>query len=122
LRKEAEKRVEEEHCEREHQEAEEATKKQAAHVAREQLMDVVVPGVDKMCKEKQRAEAEMGAEQKWPGPCNRCQMKGLECVPYEGYVQMSGCLGLLTAFPGKEPCHARLATSRRQSASLASDL
>src|SRR6516164_4223927 len=84
LRKEAEKRAEEEHRERERWEAEKAAKKRAAHVAREQLMGVVVPGVDKMHKEKRRVEAEVEKMPKWQGPCNRCVKKNLQCISYEG--------------------------------------
>jgi len=84
LRKEAEKKAEEEHYEREHQEAEEATKKRAAPVAKEQLVGVVVPGVDKMRKEKWRAEAEVEEVPKWQGPCNWSIKKNLQCIPYEG--------------------------------------
>jgi translation initiation factor IF-2 len=84
LRKEAEKRAEEECHEKECREAEEAAKKRAAPVAKEQLVGVVVPGVDKMCKEKQRAEAEVEEVSKWQGPCNWCVKKNLQCIPYEG--------------------------------------
>jgi hypothetical protein len=52
LRMKVEKKMEREHHEKEHWKAEENAKRQAAHVAKEQLMGVVVPGVDKMCKEK----------------------------------------------------------------------
>ena len=57
LKKKAEKKVE--HCKKECQKAEENTKRQAAHVAKEQLVGVVMPDVDKMHKEKGRAEVEV---------------------------------------------------------------
>jgi hypothetical protein len=84
LRKEAEKKAEEECCERERWEAEEAAKKRAAHVAREQLVGVVVPGVDKMHKEKRRVEGEVEEVPKWQRPCNWCVKKNLQCIPYKG--------------------------------------
>ena len=59
-------------------------KKQVVQVVKEQLVGVVVPGINRMCKEKCHAGVEAEPEPKWAGPCNRCQKKGLECVPYEG--------------------------------------
>ena len=53
-------------------------------MAKEQLVGVVVPGVDKMHKEKWRAEAEVEEMPKWQGPCNWCVKKNLQCIPYEG--------------------------------------
>jgi len=53
-------------------------------VAKEQLVGVVVPGVNKMRKEKQRVEAEVEEVPKWQGPCNWYIKKNLQCIPYEG--------------------------------------
>ena len=53
-------------------------------MAKEQLVGVVVPGVNKMRKKKQRVEAEVEEMPKWQGPCNQCIKKNLQCIPYEG--------------------------------------
>ena len=53
-------------------------------MAKEQLVGVVVPGVNKMHKEKWRAEAKVEEVSKWQRPYNQYLKKNLQCISYEG--------------------------------------
>ena len=46
-------------------------------------MDVVIPGVGRIHKKKQRVELEVEVVLKWQGLCNWCMKKKLQYVPYE---------------------------------------
>ena len=84
MRKEAKKKAKKEHCKKKHWETEKNTKRQAAYMAKKQLMGVVVPNINKMYKKKQRAKVKVEEMPKWQRSYNQYMKKNLQCIFYEG--------------------------------------